>query len=162
MTEGTTTDIFDRARSIAAAALVAAGAATIIGTLLDWVTLAPPELIPADQIPRTEPFSGLDTKSAPYLLIAAGIVILAALLLVVRRKTFYAWTGFLASVVIGAIGFQNYRGLEELSYDQMERIGEPAAAIGLMLVVAGGIVGVIAGAAGAVSIPPEDRAAETG
>ena len=146
-------DTFDRARSISAAFLVAAGAAVILGTVLDWVTIEPPAVMPLDQAPRAEPFSGLETKSAPYLLIAAGAVILLALLLVVRQKSIYAWGAFLASMVIGAISFQNYRGIDELFYEQMERIGDPSPAIGLMLVVAGGIVGVIAAAAGISATP---------
>jgi hypothetical protein len=155
VTKPPTRDAFEKARSIAAAFMVAAGAAVIIGTLLDWVSITPPLITPVDLIPQTEPFTGLETKSAPYLLIAAGVVILSALMLVVRRKSLYAWLGFLASMVIGAIGFQNYRGMDELFYDQMERIGEPTAGLGLLLVVAGGIIGLIAGAAGIAGAPPE-------
>ena len=154
-------DTFDRARAYSAAGMVAAGAATIIGTLLEWVTITPPQIIPADLIPQAEPFTGLETKSAPYLLIAAGIVILSALLLVWRRRTLYAWIGFLASMVIGGLAFQNYRGLEELFYEQMERIGEPSAALGLMLVVAGGIAGLIASAAGVAAAPSTPEADPT-
>lgn len=160
MKEGRTTDTFDRARSIAAACLVAAGAAVILGTVLDWVTIEPPPLVPVDQIAATEPFAGLETKSAPYLLIGAGVVILSALFLVARRKSLYAWLAFLASMMIGGIAFQNYRGIEELFYVQMERIGDPEPALGLMLVAAGGVVGVIAGAAGVAAIPPVDRTAD--
>jgi hypothetical protein len=155
VTKPPTRDAFEKARSIAAAFMVAAGAAVIIGTLLDWVSITPPLITPVDLIPQTEPFTGLETKSAPYLLIAAGVLILSALMLVVRRKSLYAWLGFLASMVIGAIGFQNYRGMDELFYDQMERIGEPTAGLGLLLVVAGGIIGLIAGAAGIAGAPPE-------
>jgi hypothetical protein len=155
VTKPPTRDAFEKARSIAAAFMVAAGAAVIIGTLLDWVSITPPLITPVDLIPQTEPFTGLETKSAPYLLIAAGVLILSALMLVVRRKSLYAWLGFLASMVIGAIGFQNYRGMDELFYDQMERIGEPSAGLGLLLVVAGGIIGLIAGAAGIAGAPPE-------
>ncbi len=157
MTEPETRDAFDRARSISAAFLVAAGAAVILGTALDWVTIEPPPIYPADQEPATRPFTGLETKSAPFLLIGAGAVILLALMLVMRRRSTYAWGAFLASMVIGAIAFQNYRGIEELFYEQMERIGEPAPALGLMLVAAGGVVGVIAGAAGIAASPSEPR-----
>lgn len=150
-------DTFDRARSVSAAFLVAAGAAVILGTVLDWVTIERPPIIPLDQENAAQPFSGLETKSAPYLLIAAGAVILLALLLVARRRSIYAWGAFLASMVIGAIAFQNYRGIDELFYEQMERIGDPAPALGLMLVAAGGVIGLIASAAGIAAIPPTDR-----
>lgn len=157
MTEGRTTDTFDRARSIAAAFLVAAGAAVLLGTALDWVTIELPPTVPEEQMEATEPFSGLETKSAPYLLIGAGAVILLALLLVARRRSLYAWLAFLASMIIGGIAFQNYRGVEELFYEQMERVGDPEPALGLMLVAAGGVVGVIAAAAGIAAVPPADR-----
>lgn len=149
-------DTFDRARSVAAAFLVAAGAAVILGTVLDWVTVEPPPTVPVDQAAQTEPFTGLETRSAPYLLIASGAVILLALLLVARRKSVYAWLAFLTSIVIGAIGFQSYRGIDELFYEQMDGVGDPAPALGLMLVVAGGVIGVIAGAAGIAASPSEN------
>ena len=157
MTKPRTTDTFDRARSVAAAFLVAAGAAVILGTVLDWVTIELPPTVPENQQAATEPFTGLETKSAPYLLIGAGALILLALLLVARRKSLYAWLAFLTSMMIGGIAFQNYRGIDELFYMQMERIGNPDPALGLMLVAAGGVVGVIAGAAGVAAIPPADR-----
>ena len=130
----------------------------ILGTVLDWVTVEPPPIIPADQIPQTEPFTGLETKSAPYLLIAAGAVILLALLMVTRRRGLYAWLAFLASMVIGGIAFQSYRGLDQLFYEQMDGVGDPAPALGLTLVVAGGVIGVIAGAAGIAASPSEPPA----
>lgn len=160
MTVGRTTDTFDRARSIAAAFLVAAGAAVLLGTALDWVTIELPPTVPEEQMEATQPFSGLETKSAPYLLIGAGAVILLALLLVARRRSLYAWLAFVTSMIIGGIAFQNYRGIEELFYEQMERIGDPEPALGLMLVAAGGVVGVIAGAAGIAAVPPADRTAD--
>ena len=154
-------DAFDRGRAYAAAGMVAAGVATILGTLLDWVTIRPPQIIPADLIPAAEPFTGLETKSAPYLLVSAGIVILSAVMLVWRQRTVWAWIGFLASMVVGGLAFQNYRGLDELFYDQMERIGEPSAALGLTLVVGGGIAGLIASAAGVAAAPPEPKTEPT-
>lgn len=150
-----TRDTFDRARSVSAAFLVAAGVAVILGTVLDWVTVEEPPIVPVDQIPAAQPFTGLETKSAPFLLIAAGAVILLALMLVVRRKSLYAWGAFLVSIVIGAMAFQNYRGIDELFYEQMDRIGDPAPAIGLMLVVAGAVVGVVAGAAAIAAVPSQ-------
>lgn len=155
MTKVKTRDTFDNARSIAAAGMVIAGAATIVGTLIDWVTVTPPVLIPINQVPQAEPYTGLETKSGPFLLIAAGILILSALMLVIRRRPLYAWIGFLSAIVIGGIGFQNYRGLEELFFDQMDGIGTPQAGLGLRLVVAGGIVGLIAVAGGLAGTPSE-------
>ena len=161
MTEPSNTrDIFDKARSVAAAFLVAAGAAVLLGTVLDWVTVKPPPIIPIEQEPALEPFTGLETKSAPYLVIMAGAVIILALLMVTRKKLIYAWGAFLCSIVIGAIAFQNYRGIDELFYEQMQRIGDPSPALGLTLVAAGGVIGVIAGAAGASAIPPDKEEAE--
>lgn len=152
-----TKDTFDRARTMSAAFLVAAGAAVILGTVLDWVTVEQPPILPVDQIDNAQPFSGLETRSAPFLLIAAGAVILLALLLVTRRKAIYAWGAFLSAIVIGAIAFQNYRGINELFYEQMNGVGEPDPALGLMLVAAGGVIGLIAAAGAISSIPPQPR-----
>lgn len=146
-------DTFDRARAYAAAGMLAAGIATVVGTMLDWVSIRPPQIIPADLIPAAEPFAGFETKSGPYLLIAAGVLILSAVMLTWRQRAIWAWVGFLASMVVGGLAFQNYRGLDELFYEQMERIGAPSPAIGLMLVVAGGIAGLIASAAGVAAAP---------
>ena len=80
-----------------------------------------------------------------------------ALLLVARKRSFYAWLAFLTSMVIGAIAFQSYRGINELFFEQMDGVGDPAPALGLMLVVAGGVIGVIAGAAGIAASPTEQE-----
>ena len=142
---------------MSAAFLVAAGAAVILGTVLNWVTIEQPPILPVDQVDNAQPFSGLETRSAPFLLIAAGAVILLALLLVMRRKAIYAWGAFVATIVIGAIAFQNYRGINELFYEQMNGVGEPDPALGLMLVAAGGVIGLIASAGAISSIPPQSR-----
>lgn len=153
-------DTFDKARTGAAACLVAAAVAAILGTLLNWVTNEPPAIIPIAQVPRTEPFTGMETKSAPYILIAAGAVILLALLIVTRKRPLYAWLAFGASMTMGAIAVQNFRGLDELFYDQMERIGDPSPGLGLMLVAAGGVAGIIASATAVAALPsaPKSRA----
>ncbi|HET7483059.1 MAG TPA: hypothetical protein VFK89_09380 [Actinomycetota bacterium] len=148
-----TRDAFDTARSASAAAMVAAGAAAIIGTMLDWVTVTPPQIVPLSQADRTEPFTGWETGHGIYIVGAAAIVIVCAVLLVVRRRSFYAWGAFLASIVVGGIGISNYRGLDSLFYEQMDRIGRASPALGITLVAAGGIVGVIAAAAGVAASP---------
>jgi hypothetical protein len=153
MAQGTTVDTFEKARSLASSGMVAAGVVTIVGTLLDWVTVNPPVLVPIDQVENAEPFSGLETKSAPFLLIAAGLLILCSVMLVLRGRSLWAWLGFLASMVIGGIAFQNYRGLDELWLEQMDGIGGVRPAIGLTLVVAGGIAGLIASSAGIAGAP---------
>jgi hypothetical protein len=132
---------------------VAAGAAAIIGTMLDWVTIEPPALIPSRQASRAEPFSGWETTHGPYIVIAAALVIVFALLLIVRRRSLYAWGAFIASMLVGGIAIANYRGLDQLFYDQMRRIGDPTPALGLTLVAGAGIVGVLAAAAAIAATP---------
>ena len=148
-------DTFDTARSASAAALIAAGGAAIIGTMLDWVTVEPPLVTPIRQVPRTEPFTGWETSHGLFIVIGAAIVIVCALLLFLRGRTLYAWGAFIASMLVGGIGIAEYRGLDNLFYGEMNGIGNPSPALGLALVAGAGIVGVIAAAA-AVAATPSD------
>ena len=153
-------DTFDTARSASAAALIAAGVAAIIGTMIDWVTVAPPPIIPVEQAPRAEPFTGWATGHGIYIVVGAGLMILFALLLFIRRRSFHAWGAFISSMLVGGIGIANYRGIDNLFYGEMNGIGKPAAALGLTLVAGAGIVGVIAAAAGVAATPSAQQDAE--
>lgn len=153
MSDAETSDYFDRARSIAAAFMVAAGAAAIVGSLLDWVTIEPPVIIPADQAPRTEAFSGVDAKDGLFIIGGGVLLLLFALLIFLRRRSIWGWAGFLVSMIIGAVGVADYRGIEQIFYDEMNRIGSPAPALGLSLVVAAGFIGLVASAAGVAATP---------
>lgn len=161
MSDAGTRDYFDKARSYAAAVLVAAGAAAILGSFLDWVTIRPPDVVPVDQLPQLEPFNGVEANDGLLVIGAAVFVILCALLLVLRRRALWAWGAFLGSMLIGGIGVADYRGIDQIFFDEMDRIGDPAPALGLTLVAAAGFIGLIAAAAGVASTPkPNEVPAE--
>jgi hypothetical protein len=161
MSDVGTRDYFDTARSYAAAVLFAAGAAAILGSFLDWVTIEPPDVVPVEQLPQLEPFNGIEATDGQLVIGAAAFVILCALMLILRRRALWAWGAFLASMLIGGIAVADYRGIDQIFYDEMNRIGDPAPALGLTLVAAAGFIGLIAAAAGVAATPRmEERSAE--
>jgi hypothetical protein len=61
----------------------------------------------------------------------------------------------LASIVIGAIGVSDYRSIGEVTAE-IDLIGIPHPAIGLTLVVAAAILGLLASIAGVAATPRRD------
>ena len=156
-----TGDFFERARAIAASLLFAAGAAAIIGSLLDWVTVetVPPE-VPPEQAHRLPPFTGLELGDGWVVLVAGVVILLAAFLVVMKGTSGVAWLAFLASVVIGGVAISDYRGIDEVHLD-MEGIGSGARpGLGLTLVVAAGIIGLIASVGAIAASPSQPRDAQ--
>lgn len=147
-------DYFDKARGIAAAILIAAGAAALIGTFLDWVTIEPPERVPANQEFRLDAFTGIETSDGPIVIGAGIAVILCALAVILRKRSLYGWIAFIASILIGAIAIADYRGIDGLFYDEMQRIGDPTPAFGLTLVTAAALMGLI-GSVTAIAASPK-------
>lgn len=148
-------DYFDKARLVSASVLFAAGVAAIAGALLDWVVVeaTPPE-VPANQLDRLPPFSGLELGDGYVVLIAGVVVVLSAFMLVIRSSSGFAWLAFLGSIVIGGIAFADYRGVEQLHLD-LEGIGtSPSPGIGLVLVAVAGFVGLV-GAVAAIAATPK-------
>ena len=156
MSQAGTHDYFDKARSYAAAVLVAAGAAAIVGSLMDWVTIESPPIVPVDQIHQLEPFNGIEAKDGLFILGAAVVLILCAVMLVLRKRSFWAWGAFLASIAIGGVGVADYRGIDQIFYDEMNRIGDPSPGLGLTLVAAAGFIGLVASAAGVAATPRQE------
>jgi hypothetical protein len=158
-------DFFDKARSLAAATLVASGVAAIIGSLLSWVTIEPPPGIDPntdfgdaaiERVRVTEPFTGVEAGDGRWVVAAGGIMVVAAILLVWRRRGLYAWISLLASVFIGAIAFADYRGIGDLSSAlsrRMDIVGQARPAIGITLVATAAVVGLLASAAGIAATP---------
>ena len=150
---------FDRARAVAASALFAAGAAAILGSLLEWVTVeARPPSVPDEQLDRLPPLTGIEVTDGWYVIAAAGAVIVAAFALVVRKSSGWGWIAFVSSIVIGAVSVADYRDIEGL-FSDVEGIGRgPVPGLGLMLVIAASFIGVIASVAGVAASPrpPED------
>ncbi len=151
-------DYFERARAVSASVLFAAAAAAIIGSVLDWVVVAqtPPD-VPADQLDRLPPFTGIELGDGWYVIGAAIVVLISAFLIVMKGR--YAWLAFLGCVVIGGIAISDYRNVGELHL-QLEAIGrDPRPGVGLTLVAAAGLVGLIA-AVGSIAASPSNRDAD--
>ena len=156
MSQAGTRDYFDKARSVAAAFLIAAGAAAIIGSFLEWVTIEPPGVVPEEQAHRLDAFTGVEANDGWVVVTAAAILIVFTLMLVVRRRAIWAWGAFFLSMLIGGIAVADYRGIDRLFYDEMQRIGDPSPALGLTLVAAAGFIGLIASAAAVAATPSPD------
>ena len=148
-------DYFDRARTVAAMILLVAAAVVIIGSFLDWVTItAPPTEAGREQ--ATEPFTGVEARDG-WIVVGAGCVFaICALLLVARRRGFYAGLAFVASIVIGAIAFADYRGINDLRSaisERMDIVGDADPAIGIALVAAGAFAGMAGAILGLIATP---------
>lgn len=145
---------FDKARAVAASALFAAGAAAILGSLLEWVTVeARPPSVPEEQLDRLPPLSGIEVTDGWYVIAAAAVVLVSAFAIVLRRTSGWAWLAFVASMVIGAVSVADYRDIEGL-FSEVEGIGRgPVPGLGLMLVIASSFVGIIASVAAVAASP---------
>lgn len=153
--DATRGDYFDRARAIAAAILIAAAAAAIIGSLLNWVTITPPPT-EVGRRQASEPFSGIEARDGWYVIAAATVLASSAVGLFLRRRGFYAGVAFFAAMVIGAIAFADYRGIGEITSSISERmkvVGDADPAAGIMLVAAGGFIGLVGAVVGLVATP---------
>jgi hypothetical protein len=162
----TAPDFFDRARSAAAIALVLLGALAIAGCFLKWVTfsLDEPAGTTTSQRP-TAPIAGTKVSDWKVVLIAGALVIACALALAIRKRSFYAWVCFLASMVIGAIAVADYRGLGDPTSGFLRGLeralhttvkGKAQPGIGLTLIAVAGVGGLIASVIGIAATPHRD------
>jgi hypothetical protein len=150
----TSRDYFERARAWAATGLFLAGTLSIVGSFLDWVTISQlPEVIPPDQAARAEPFNGFDVTDG-WATLAAGVVMLfAAVMLVVKARSSFAWLGFAAAVVAGGIAISDYRGIEQLFVDLEGIGGDPDPGIGLIFIAIGSLLGLVSAVTGIAATP---------
>ena len=141
--------------------MVAAGLAAILGTFLDWVSLTLPPTIPADQRDRAVPFSGMDTSDGKLVLIGGVLLIVFGLALYLRRRSLWGWLGFLASVIVGIIAIADYRAIGSVTSDlsrEMDVVGQPSPGVGITMVAAAALIGLIASLAGVAASPgPSDE-----
>lgn len=165
-------DFFDRVRAVVVAVMLAAGAALIVGSVIDWVTIAEaPALVEGfdfgesndlvEEPEVSQPFTGLETTYGTYSLASGIALVLAALMLFLRRRGKWAWLGFAASMVSGGLAIAAYRGIADTAsplYEQLDIVGRAEPALGLTLVAAGAIVGLVSSAAGVAATP--NRAGE--
>jgi hypothetical protein len=150
---------FDRARAWAATGLFIASGLAVVGAAVDWVTITPPPRLPLGELPRTDPYTGLEAGDGWWVLGAGIALALLATLLVLRSKSFYAWLAFLVAILIGGIAFSDFNAVGDSSSElwrRMDRVGDVDAGLGLTLVAAAGVIGVIASAAGVAATPRQD------
>lgn len=137
--------------------MLAAGAAGIIGSLLDWVTITDlPTILPESEVPHAQPVSGIDATDGIWVIVMSVLVIDGALLLWLRRTSGWAWLGFLASIVTGAIGIADYRAIADETSGLLQRlevVGRVDHGIGILLVAAAGLLGVIFSLIGVAATP---------
>jgi hypothetical protein len=163
-------DFFDVARAWASAVMLSAGAAAIIGSTLVWVSITVrPELQPGatfegqDNRPEepevTKPFTGLEARDGWWSLTGGVVLVVAAVLLWLRRRATWGWLGLVGSILAGAVAIADYRGIGDLSSSishRMDIVGRARPAFGLTLVVAAGIAGLVASVAGIAASPREE------
>jgi hypothetical protein len=147
--------------------MLAAGLACTVGSLLDWVTItARPRLQEGatfqgeqnrPEAPRvTRPFSGIEAGDGWWSLVGGLVLVAAGGLLYARKRASWGWLGMVAAIVVGAVAIADYRGIGDLSSSishRMNIVGGAEPALGLMLVVAGAIAGVIGAVAGIAASP---------
>lgn len=155
-------------RGVAAAGLLAAAVAATLGSFLDWVRITQrPELVPgydfgstAVEAPQlTEPFTGIEAQDGWWVILASIVIVVAALVLVSRKRSIYGWLSFAAVIVMGSVVFADYRGIGDLSSSishRMNIVGKAEAGIGLMLVAAAVFVAVIASLVAIAASPRRD------
>ena len=158
-------NFFNKARRIAVVVLLVAGALSIIGSLLNWVTISRPPLIEGSDFganndkvveEASEPFTGLEAAYGYYSLAGGIIVTLGAVLLLGRARGKYAVVSFVASMFVGALALVAYRQISDRTsalYLKMDIEGVARPALGLTLVTVGAIVGLLASVAGVAASP---------
>ena len=161
-------DFFDRARRFAVVLLLLAGVAAIAGSSLDWVTITVQRIDPQadfgsnqaalEEPGRTRPFSGLEAGDGYWALGGGIVIVIAAGLLLIRPRGRWATLAFLASLIIGAIDFADYRGVGDVSSSISTRmdLGAARPGVGLTLVAAAGFLGIVGSAAAIAATPPRD------
>lgn len=145
-------DFLERARLWPATGMVIAGALMILGSALDWVSIAQlPDVIPTDQRANAEPFNGFDVGDG-YWTAGAGLALMIAAVGVVIRGR-HAWAGILAAIVGGGIAISDYRGIESL-FERSSAIGSGiTVGPGLTLVAAGALVGLVSSVTAKAATP---------
>ena len=161
-------DVFDRARIWAGAIVLLAGLSTIVGSAVDWVSVTPPPEPPPgvdfDYRPfagneSSEPFSGLEVREGWVTAVAGAGLMAAGLSLIIRKRG--GGLAVLSSIPIGAVAISSDRALGSPTSSLMERtdtVGDADPALGLTLLAAGALVGLIAGVIGMAATPKEEPA----
>ncbi|HEX2240001.1 MAG TPA: hypothetical protein VHJ82_02485 [Actinomycetota bacterium] len=163
-----TRDYFARARTIAAAGLFAAAAIAIAGAFLHWAAIDRlPPTVPTAQAERAEPLRGVDIPGGWFgladgwwVIIGAGVLVIAAVQLVRTGRSTFGWLAFWAAVVLGAITIADFRGISRPTSElaqRLDRIGEVEPGIGLVLTAVATGLALVAALAGVAGAPKPER-----
>jgi hypothetical protein len=153
-------DYLDKARTFAVVGLLVAALLAIAGSLLDWVHIVPPDVVPEREAANIEPFTGVEAQDGLWVISGALLLGASAVGLLIRRKGSYALAAFLVSIVIGAIAVADYRGVGEVSSaisQRMNIVGDATAGIGLKLVALAALLGLISSIIGLAATPKTAR-----
>lgn len=157
MRQGSSRDPFHTVGSFASAVLFAAGAAAMIGCFMTWVVFRIPDQ-GSNQVAGQRASAGISglhvTPDSTIVLVAGVLVLVVAGTLAWRRRG--AGLALLASIVIGAVGIADYRGVERVlsvAEETGKTIGRAEPGAGVVLVAAAGIVGLFASIAGVAATP---------
>ena len=143
--------------------MLLAGLTAVIGSVVDWVTVTPPPEPPAgvnfeDQPfapeENSEPFNGLEAGDGWLTVAGGGVQLASGLLLITMRRG--GWIGILASIPIGAIAISAYRSLDSPTsrlFEKTGTVGDVDPALGLSLIAAAGLVGLISAVIGVAATP---------
>lgn len=150
---------------MAATGLFLAGLLAVVGSLLPWVDVTPPPIVPAAEAERADSLIGIEISDGRVVLGAGVVIIVAAAMLVLRRRAGWAWLTLAAAMLVGAIAISDYRQIADFRPEEgvqppfvrrAERAGEIQPAVAMLLVAAAGIVGVVA-SVGAIAATPSNR-----
>jgi hypothetical protein len=160
-------DFFDRVRRGAVAILLASGAAIVIGGVLDWASLERcPEIVEGSTFDESEledpppcPLRGIDATEGKVAVVSGFVMLFGAIMLTLRERSGYAWLAFVSAIVAGSVAIAAYRGIGDVNSSISRRFGLIDAyevTLGLNLVAAAAIVGMIASIA-AITATPQTR-----
>lgn len=139
-------DPLTKARWAGIALIVTAALLALVGSFLDWVTIEPPPTLPDEEAAGTQPFTGVEARDGWIVVGASGFLLLFALGVAARGRSLYGWLAFLTSMFIGSIAVADYRGLTDFSSaiaQRMDLVGRASPAIGLIMVAAAGLIGIL-------------------
>lgn len=172
MRAATPSDVFDKARRFAAAGIVLAGLCAIAGSFLDWAVITERQVAEnvdfgeeTDEIEpgQGEAFAGVEDRDGRLTLVGGIGLIVAAVALVLRKRTTFAWLAFWVSLAIGGIAFADYRTVSQneagaprgiLLRHEVGAEANPGA--GLTMVAAAGMLGIISAVGGVAATPRVD------
>jgi hypothetical protein len=96
----------------------------------------------------SEPFTGLEAGDGWFVVAAAVVISIAAVLSLSARRRLGAFLAILASMTIGAIAIADLRAIEDIGSGisrRMDIIGDADPGFGLLLVSAAGVIGLLGG-----------------